>query len=407
MASTAEFIPENAAHWAIESYIPLVNSELIDTLIAREECPADAREKLPRVFAAMIDLLHHRGRPLHTGFASRYAEIDPDRDTRPIINSPKRPVEHHDANRIAELSRHVLVDAGYREIETAELENAVQYASEWGVPLHVDFEVFDLLLVYARGDIIGTRTKRRWRKWFRFIPVEVPIYQRVVVMFKLREGSRTQDEVETQMLHLRMFKNVPKMDIDMLLPGTRIRISWFDRTKSIVPSLGGIGVQIYKITRLALFVAVITYSIAAMLIGLTFAIIGYVIRSIMTYMQTRNRYMLSLTRSLYYQKLDSNAGVTYRLLDEAQSQRHREVILAYFALLSSDAPISMRRLRRRVQRIVRELAGLEIDYRAADAIKTLESWQLIKRDAEGNITTVAPDVAFTLMDECWDRSLHQ
>ncbi len=353
----------------------------------------------------MADLLHHRGRALHTGFASRYTEIDPDRDTRTVVSAPAPAQGLADANRIAEMSRQVLHDAGYSEVGQAELEKSIEHASEWGVPLEVDFKVFDLLLVYARGDVVGSRMKRRWRKLFKLISVDVPIYQRVVVLFKLKEGSSTDDQLETSMLHLRMFKNVPKMDIDMLLPGTQIRITWFDRTRSIVPSIGGIGVQVYKLVRLALFVAVITYSIAAMIIGLTLAIIGYVIRSIMNHFQTRNRYMLNLTRSLYYQKLDTNAGVAYRLLYEAESQRHREVILAYYAILSADGAISMRKLRRRVQRMIREIAGAEVDYRAADAIKTLESWSLIERGVSGMIRTYSPDEAMLWIDRCWDRKI--
>jgi len=412
MASTTECIPDAAAHWAIESYIPIQNVDLVEALLAREDDDrqgtnnVDAKPRIRQVFTSMYDLLHQRGRALHTGFASRYAEIDPDRDTRAIelANHPSQPLA--DASRIAELSRQVLVDAGFSEVEQSELVNAVLHASEWGVPLHVDFEVFDLLLVYARGDIIGKRLKRRWRKWFQFTQVDVPIYQRVVVIFKLRSGSITEDQLEPEMLHLRMFKNVPKIDIDMLLPGTRVRISWFDRTRSVVPSLGGIGIQIYKIVRLALFVAVITYSIAAMIIGLTIAIIGYVVRSVMTYLQTRNRYMLNLTRSLYYQKLDTNAGVAYRLLNEAESQRHREVLLAYYALLTSSAPLSLRKLRRRVQRMLREIAGIEVDYRAADAVKTLETWRLIRRDSEGRLSTLLPDEAMQRIDACWDEVIN-
>jgi hypothetical protein len=405
LASTAEIILDDPPHWAIESYIPIQSSELIEALLSRKDCPADSHAQLRLLFSAMADLLHHRGRPLHTGFASRYAEIDPDRDTRPVSHPEESAHVMADANRIAEMSRQVLVDAGFSEVDRTELEKAVGVASEWGVPLHVDFDVFDLLLVYARGDIIGTRPKRRWRNWFQLVEVEVPIYQRVVVLFKLREGFRTEDQLEPSMLHLRMFKNVPKVDIDMLLPGTRIRITWLDRTRSIIPSLGGIGVQLYKLIKLALFVAVITYSIAAMLIGLTFAIIGYVIRSVMNYLQTRNRYMLNLTRSLYYQKLDTNAGVAYRLLYEAEAQRHREVLLAYFALLTADGPISLRRLRRRVQRMIRETAGTEVDYRASDAIKTLESWDLINRDANGSLQTLAPEDAMKRIDACWDSAV--
>ncbi|MGV3483202.1 MAG: TMEM143 family protein [Planctomycetaceae bacterium] len=404
LASTAEFITDDPPHWAIESYIPLQNADLVDALLARSDCPPDLPPQLRKVFTAMSDLLHHRGRPLHTGFASRYAEIDPDRDTRPV-ELPHSPTSSLiDANRIAETSRQVLTDAGYSEVDRAELEMAVGVASEWGVPLHVDFDNFELLVVYARGDIVGTRRKRRWRNWLRMTDIEVPLYQRVVVLFKLRPGCKTEDELAPAMLHLRMFKNVPKVDIDMLLPGTQIRLSWLDRTRFIVPSLGGIGVQIYKIIRLALFVAVITYSIAAMLIGLTLAIIGYVIRSVFNYFQTRNRYMLNLTRSLYYQKLDTNAGVAYRLLYEAEAQRHREVMLAYYSLLSADGPISLRKLKRRVQRMIRETASTEVDYRAADAIKTLESWNLIERAGEG-LSTYPPDEAMRRIDACWDQAI--
>ncbi len=424
MASTAEFLTDdpqsgNSQHWAIETYIPIQNADLVDALLSRADCPhggqpsgqssgqPSGQSKLRTVFTAMSDLLHHRGRPLHTGFACQYDEIDPDRDTRPVKANIHEPLRHPlvDANRIAELSRQVLLDAGYSEVDRAELETAVQCASEWGVPLHVDFDVFDLLLVYARGDIIGVRTKRRWKNLLRITNVDVPLYQRVVVMFKLHEGSQTEDQLEPSMLHLRMFKNVPKLDIDMLLPGTQIRISWLDRTKSIVPSLGGIGVQIYKIIRVALFVAVITYSIAAMLAGLTLAIMGYIVRSVLTYVQTRNRYMLNLTRSLYYQKLDTNAGVAYRLLYEAEAQRHREVMLAYYALLSADRPISLRKLRRRVQRIIRETADVEVDYRATDAIKTLESWTLIVRDNKGMLSTHHADEAMKRIDACWDQAI--
>lgn len=406
MASTVEFVGNNPPHWAIETYIPIQNSELAEALLSRKDCPVTDRDRLRRVFNAMSDLLHHRGRPLHTGFASRYAEIDPDRDTRPVFQHEDSAHVIADANRIAEMSRQVLVDAGFSEVDRSELEKAVGIASEWGVPLHVDFEVFDLLLVYARGDILGSRVKRRWRQMFKKVDVEVPLYQRVVVLFKLREGSRTEDQLEPAMLHLRMFKNVPKVDIDMLLPGTRVRISWFDRTRSIVPSLGGIGVQLYKLVKAVLFVAVITYSIAAMVLGLTIAIIGYVVRSVITYMQTRNRYMLNLTRSLYYQKLDSNAGVAFRLLHEAEAQRHREVMLAYYALLSADGPISLRRLRRRVQRMIRETAATEVDYRASDAVKTLESWDLVSRDAKGLLQTFAPDEAMKRIDACWDTAIN-
>ena len=46
---------------------------------------------------------------------------------------------------------------------------------------------------------------------------------------------------------------------------------------------------------------------------------------------TKRRYMLNMTQSLYYQNLDNNAGVLLRLLEEGEQQEACEAILAYFA----------------------------------------------------------------------------
>lgn len=61
-------------------------------------------------------------------------------------------------------------------------------------------------------------------------------------------------------------------------------------------------------------------------------IIGYGVRSFYGYLNTKQKYQLNLTESLYYQNLDNNAGVLFRLLDEAEEQEAREAMLAYFFL---------------------------------------------------------------------------
>lgn len=455
-ASTEDFVALDAEHWAIEPFVPINTAELIDTLIARwgtwaetessdsvnRTAPPtlDAR-KLRAVYSGFADLLHHRYRPLFSRFAQRYADLDPDRDTRPIV--PPRPRRHHssvesrsadgdddcvaenagsvatqagdgrppavdtakwliDVQRITDVGRIVLKDAGYTEVGREELERSVGVYSQWGVPLHVDFDVFDAIAVYARGDIVGKRSKRMWQKLYREVVLDVSLYQRVVVMFKLRDGFRTEDDLDDKLLHLRMFKNIPKQDIDMLLPGTRVKFSWFDHLRNVVPSLGGISVTLFKIARVGLFVAAITFNIAAVLAGLFIALIGYMIRSVVNHRNAKNRYMLNLTRSLYYQKLDSNAGVACRLLEEAETQRQRECILAYYAILSAGEPISMRRFRRRAERMVREMVNVEIEFRASDALELLTTWGLIRLDNDGRLQTCPPDEALKRIGQYWD-----
>lgn len=440
-ASTEDFVAFDAEHWAIEPFIPINTAELIDTLIARwgtwaeGESSDSAKPTVPQtpdtgkireVYSGFADLLHHRYRPLFTRFAQRYADLDPDRDTRPIIPLRSRLVypqesiasgtdasvetesdssaaaEMGDVNRITDVGRIVLKDAGYTELGREELESSIGVYSHWGVPLHVDFDVFDAIVVYARGDVVGKRSKRMWQKFYREVVLDVSLYQRVVVMFKLRAGFQTEDDLDDKLLHLRMFKNIPKQDIDMLLPGTRVKFSWFDHLRNFVPSLGGISVTLFKIARVGLFVAAITFNIAAVLAGLFIALVGYMIRSIVNHRNAKNRYMLNLTRSLYYQKLDSNAGVACRLLEEAETQRHRECILAYYAILSAGEPISLRRFRRRVERMVREMVDVEIEYRATDALELLTTWGLIRLDDDGRLQTCPPDEALKRIGQYWD-----
>ena len=65
----------------------------------------------------------------------------------------------------------------------------------------------------------------------------------------------------------------------------------------------------------------------ASVLGLVGGTIGYGIRSFYGYLNTKNKYQLSLTESLYYQNLDNNAGVFFRLLDEAEEQENCESML--------------------------------------------------------------------------------
>lgn len=422
IASTEEFVQLDSPHWAIEPYLPITTADLVDALLARRgdtpaerapaalpELEAPARERMRDVFRGFAELLHHRYRPMYSRFAKRYAALDPDRDTRPLlIQQDSATSGQEQLEAVAEISQAgqaVLVDAGYTEVSHEELEQAVGMSSHWGVPLHVDFDVFEAIIVYARGDVIGQRAKRRWQNLYREVIFDVPLYQRVVVMFKLRPGFRTDDELDHTMLHLRMFKNVPKPDIDMLLPGTRVRFTWLDHLRNIVPSLGGIGITLFKISRVGFFVAAITLSVLAVLAGLLLALIGYAVRSVVNHLNVKNRYMLNLTRNLYYQKLDSNAGVAYRLIEEAESQRHREVVLAYYAMLTAGVPISQRRLRRRVERMVREMVDVEVEFRVGDAIALLEEWNLIHRCDDGKLQVCEPEEAMRRIGAYWDRAL--
>jgi hypothetical protein len=296
--------------------------------------------------------------------------------------------------------------ANYQRLSRAEIEQAADATSDWGVRLHVEFSMFERLEVYVRGDVVGRRTRRTWRNWFREEEVAVPIYQRLVVAFSIKEDAKCDSHVDSSAVYLKLFKNIPKIDVDMLLPGSRIRMTMLDRGKIILPTVSGATLSIVKIVQGAL-AAALTATLWGMLITLGFIIglIGYGLRSFMGYLSTRDRYQLSLTRNLYYQNLDNNAGVFFRLLDEAEEQEVREALVAYYVLWKRGRIEGWTEceLDRAAEQFLRDLIQVEVDFESNDAIEKLQRFGLAECNAEQRWTAISPSLALARMDSSWDR----
>src|SRR3569623_481907 len=137
---------------------------------------------------------------------------------------------------------------------------------------------------------------------------------------------------------LKLFTDIPRADVDMLMPGARVRLKLMDRGKLGVGVLTGVGTMSYRVLpQMADFFHVLMEP-GMLLWGLVAGMASYAYKSYFDYQTTRQRYHLSLTQSLYFQNLDSNVGVLTRLFDEAEEQETRTALLGYFCLLRHAGP---------------------------------------------------------------------
>ena len=60
-----------------------------------------------------------------------------------------------------------------------------------------------------------------------------------MIILRLNEHRRLPDDVDTKTVYVKMFKNIPKMDLESLLPGTRVKMSLLDLTSQPVFELAG------------------------------------------------------------------------------------------------------------------------------------------------------------------------
>ena len=115
----------------------------------------------------------------------------------------------------------------------------------------------------------------------------------------------------------------------------------------------------------------------------------------MGYLRTKDKYQLNLTRSLYYQNLDNNAGVLFRILDEAEEQECREVILAYALLRRRAGEIGWTEdeLDAATERFLHDALGFAVDFEVADALQKLVRLGCASVDETGRWRAVSLNAA--------------
>lgn len=386
-----------------ENFVPLHTTDLVDFLVQHPALREGQSETFRQVTSIILALLHHLYRQRHERLSYIYTSLDPDRD-RLLLSVPTPHERERLVDELVDKTKDALHRANYVKLTEQDMREAMQAASQWGVRMRVDFRRLKRLEVYARGSVIGERHFRNWRKLFREDSVKVPLYQRLVVIFQVEEESRSA-QFDPRRVYLRMFKNVPQQDVDMMLPATGIQMSWLDHSKIVVPSLYAAGITLWRFLRNVFLLAFFgVFKTLAMVLLVLFAI-GFGLKSMFTYRtNTKRRYMLSMAQSLYYQNLDNNAGVLSRLLEEGEQQEASEAILAYFVLvklMDSRNSSSLREIDDKCEIILREATGIDVDFDVHGTIENLMHLGIVTVDRDG-WKAVSLDTALLHLDRAWD-----
>ncbi|MEZ6141747.1 MAG: DUF3754 domain-containing protein [Zavarzinella sp.] len=370
-----------------EHFIPIRLPELVDFLVTGrgstepQSLPADQAEDFRR-FAKLLEV-HYTNlfRDQMAEVSESYAPFDPDADTVPLV--PMSDSERDQLQpKFYESVRHLLEKANYRLLPRENAAELFKGRSFWGLDMHVNWDIFDHIEIYYRGDTVGTREIRKWyRLWFPKT-VKVEQYSRLVVMLKLKPNSRYKKYADTNSVYLKMLKDMPKMDIEMVMPGTRIRLTKLDKGLIVYPIASGVGLILYKVLTkllgikdyLALGTSIsLTWGLAAM-----FA--GYSYKSFISYTNKKTAYTLQLTQNLYYQGIDNNAGVFHRLFIEAMEQEIREAMLAYYYLWKTKRTLTEEQLDDLVEEELERQLKMKVDFEISDAIQKLENLHLVEKD---------------------------
>lgn len=401
-----------ADHIDREHYIPLRVSDLIAFLTdgkgTKVESPPLSQseaEDFQRLSLLVTQYYHLFFNAQLQRMKDAFAPFDPDAET---VSLADLQTEQRTAaiERLFRDTHSILERANYVHLTRHEIEQIMQGASDWGLEMDVSWEVFERIEVYYRGDTIGKRTRRKWWKLWRREELDVPEFNRLILILKLKKHKRLRSDTDTENIFIKLFKDMPKNDLEMVLPGTRVRLSRIDKGLIFYPLVMGCSIVMYAVLNSifefrnflsGIFSVALTWSLAV-------AFAGYAYRSYYAYTVKKTAYSLQLTESLYFQSLDSNAGVFFRIFDEAEEQETREVLLAYFYLWQhgGEKGLTSKELDDLIEKDIEQKLKLKIDFEIMDALIKLERHTLVERD-DTRFRAVPLDQAITRMRDATTR----
>ena len=255
----------------------------------------------------------------------------------------------------------------------------------------------------------GLKRQRRSRHWWhpelRHKAEELQIFTRVALL--VRTVGKPND-----CIYIKVFKDVVAADLEMLLPKVHVRMKLVDKAQIGSTVAGGIGTACWK----AFAAAVLSpWVFLTLLAGFA----GAALKGVFGFLSTKTHYMQALSSSLYFQNLGNNSSALALLIDTAEAEEAKELLLAYYMLyVERDRDFTVAGLDRRIEQWLRDEFALDVNFAVGEAVAKLrEKGLLVERPATAPAGTTAGtpaaqrkilkvyDLPSSLrrLDETWDN----
>ncbi len=412
-----------------EHFLPVTRFALVDRLAHPQAWAPGVAPDVRRFFRYLDYWRQQRHATSLMRLLEAYEAFSPDSDlfvTRSYTDAERR---HLQAEVIAGTSR-LVEQANYTLVPKASIAKTIlSRESHYGLDLRVDFNAFDELVVAFRGESVTKALRRKISRFFRKEEFDVPIFRRMIVLFKLKplerhvEDVRVADDltpedaekvvrrsranipaqIKPDNIYIKIFKNIPKSDVEMVFPNTEVKFRMQDKVWLGVTSGGAVGAGVFGAAgKLALaFSNPITAAGAVGGIGMV------LFRQVMNVMNQKQRYMRVLAQNLYFHSMADNRGALNKLADRAAEEDFKEEILLYSVLAKEQVHRrDLTDVDSAIQAFIERTFGLQVDFDVTDALERLLADGVVKEDAAGMLSALPPKDAAAHIDAMWDSILN-
>ena len=420
---TTDLVASDAAR-PRERFIPVTTYALIDRLTVPQVW-SKGQARLARRFFRYLEYWRRQQHSVGlSNLLQAYETFSPDSDlliTRTFTPEERRTLQ----KRVVEEVEGILKQANYVRIAPTDVEMILTKESHYGLDLHVDFTAFEEVLIYYRGASSRRDHRRRLRKFMLKEEFDVPIFQRLFLLFKLkpfetrvlevmkdqrvprREAEKIvknlramiPPEVNEGNIYLKLFKNIPRSDVEMVFPNTRVKFRLMDKLRLGVTAGGGLGMGAFGAAGKIAVAATNPLMAAGAVLGLG----GVAFRQAMNFLNQRQRYMVVMAQNLYFHAMADNRGVLIKLADRAAEEDVKEEMLLYSVLAKEKAKHSdLPAIDAAIEQYLQTSFGVSVDFDLEDALSRLLADGIVTEEADGTLRTLGPHEAALHLDAKWD-----
>ncbi len=403
-------------------FIPYSRSDIIQLLVNEGSLTQEETNLFKQVCDLLLHIYHFEFHQSLETLKDCYAPVNPDADTHQIYNTNKDALLAKE-QRLFEALNTLLDKANFEKITEADVKQAMSEESLFNIKLNVDFNDFEQVLFFRRGESIRQETLVSFfglrKKDITFIN-----YDRVVVIVKFKphayfnQKQRKQLYFEPGSIIVKLFQNIPRNDLEMLFPNTEVGMKLIDKMMIGVPAtIGGIVMLVTKLgTTLLLSGSLIAFwlgmrdepvqlnqtNLLALAIGFG-TLGGFLWKQFSNFKNRKIRFMKTLADNLYFKNLDNNMGVFHRLIDTAEEEECKEAILAYYFLSVAGKSLSALELDQEIENWFERKQHKVLDFEIDDALQKLLKLGLVKFIPDEHYEAIPLHKATQVLDTVWDN----
>ena len=343
--------------------------------------------------------MHHNLEELKSGYES----MNPDSFSDIDYNS-------QDITSFLENLDETMVDGNWLRVSQEEIDEALEGEDILPISLDVRFDELRNMKLYRLGDTYREVEVKSWfglkkeTKKLRLFGHVLSILEFKDEDWFMQNRKRKKHYLgdEGKGLHIRLFKEVPHLDLEVIFPNTSPSMRTLEKIKIGAPLIGGL-VSLGMKYGPVLFGNSSGDTSLSLIGGLLTALGTYVLKTYTSYQKTREKFRSAVAKDMYFKGIANNESVLTYLIDMAEEQEVKEAICAYIFIQQSEVPLNEEELDEVIENWLLTKFGHDIDFEVDDALAKLQKMKLLNVADDGMLSVVSLEQALITLDDYWDN----